>query len=78
MAELQKEQSTEGGVMKGIFYNNGGQTVNVEPLALSNDWSQAIAEAVEHIKGEVITTANHFALVGSDKVRVLIVDESEK
>ena len=55
MAELQKEQEITGGVMKGIFYNAGGQAVNMEPLALSADWDQAIAEAAKHIKGEVIT-----------------------
>ena len=78
MAELQKEQKITGGVMKGIFYNAGGQAVNMEPLALSADWDQAIAEAAKHIKGEVITIANRFALVGTGKTRVLIVDESNK
>ena len=50
----------------------------MEPLVLSADWDQAIAEAAKHIKGEVITIANRFALVGSGKTRVLIVDESNK
>ena len=64
--------------MKGIFYDAGGQAVNMEPLTLSADWDQAIAEAAKHIKGEVITIANRFALVGTGKTRVLIVDESNK
>ncbi|WP_122032961.1 hypothetical protein [Aliivibrio sp. EL58] len=64
--------------MKGIFYNAGGQAVKMEPLVLSADWDQAIAEAAKHIKGEVITIANRFALVGIGKTRVLIVDESNK